>query len=55
MASGTFLAWEPWQLGYPDQAVQRSQTALRVSPKTKHLKDKLLCDKSNKAKVGIVG
>ncbi|WP_089718305.1 AAA family ATPase, partial [Candidatus Entotheonella palauensis] len=31
-----FLAWETWQLGYPDRALQHSQTALAMAQEESH-------------------
>jgi predicted ATPase len=34
--SGSFLAWQLWQLGYPDQALQHSQAAIRLAQDLSH-------------------
>jgi predicted ATPase/class 3 adenylate cyclase len=36
VASHSFLAWELWQLGYPDQALQHSQTARALAQEVSH-------------------
>jgi adenylate cyclase len=37
VASGSWLAWELWQLGYPDQAMQHSQKARTLAQEVSHL------------------
>jgi predicted ATPase len=36
VASHSYLAWELWQLGYPDQALQRSREARRLAQEVSH-------------------
>jgi class 3 adenylate cyclase/predicted ATPase len=36
VASGIWLAWALWQLGYPDQALQHSQTACTLAHEASH-------------------
>jgi predicted ATPase len=36
VASGSYLAWELWQLGYPDQAMQHSQAARMLAQEVSH-------------------
>jgi predicted ATPase len=36
VASGSHLAWELWQLGYPDQAMQHSQEARTLAQEVPH-------------------
>ncbi len=37
VASHSWLAWELWQLGYPDQAMQHSQTVRTLAQEVSHL------------------
>jgi predicted ATPase len=36
VGAGSYLAWELWQLGYPDQASQRSQKARTLAQEVSH-------------------
>jgi predicted ATPase len=36
VVSHSFLAWEQWQLGYPDQAIQHTQQARTLAHKVSH-------------------
>ncbi len=36
VAAGIFLAWELWYLGYPDEALRRSQEALALAREASH-------------------
>jgi predicted ATPase len=37
VAAGSWLAWELWQLGYPEQAMQHSQKARTLAQEVSHL------------------